>query len=483
MSSIKSKVIKGIGWSFGQQFLRQFINIAIGVLLARLLEPRDFGLIGMVTIFTFFAQVLVDFGLGAALVQRQKLTDQLVSTVFFMNFALSVIIYIILYISAPFIADFYGNVELIDITRVMSLKFIIAGVTVVQKSVLTKYFKFKNLALVNTVALIVSSVVALIMVYLGYGVWALVCKGLLDSLISSVIYWSYSEIRIKLLFSMRECKQVYNFGKYVVLNSTLDYLVKNADSFIVGKVLGDVSLGIYNRAFSLMILPVRNVSRIVNKVIYPTFCEFQEDNERLANIYVKTCRVIALVVFPMMLWVSVNAHELVLFLYGQKWAEMIPVIRVISILGALQTILVLNKSIYNSKGEVALGMRVNLIFSLFLIVCLLFGVYIGKLQGLVNAYLLVNVIGFLPLLYFATRLIKLNLITLIGGLKKILFVSILVAGINYLFLKNINGDFASFFYLVASLLVNGILYLGILKLFKERALSDVFNLIKNKRIA
>ncbi len=427
MSDFKKNVVSGISWSFVNQVAAQVLNLLITIILVRFITPGEFGTLGMVTVLTGFAYAFLNFGFAAALIQKDEVSEKDLSTVFFVSITSGIFLYGLFFISAGPIAQFYAKPELKTLVRLIALNFLILSLGIVQSSILIKKLHFKKIAQINIFSIVVSGATAVVLALQGYGIWSLVVQSLVLSFLSTTLFLLFSGIKVRLGFDRTAFRGMFNFGGHAAADSMLGYWARNLDNLLVAKYLGDVSLGLYSKAYSVMLLPLVNFSQVISKVLFPSFSMIQQDKEKIKRIYLKITRIIAFVTFPVMIILWALSENIVLVIFGDAWAGMIPVLEILCWLGIPQSILTLNGSIYHSLGRADLAFRVGLWLKLNLVIGFVAGLYYGGLIGLAWGYTIAGMINFYPGFYFAGRLINLYMIEQLSNLKSVI-ISTLVAG-------------------------------------------------------
>ena len=319
MNSLKEKTVNGVFWSFIQNFSTQINAFVVGVILARLLSPREFGLIGMLTIFIALSSTLVNSGLKDALIRNPDCTEEDYATAFFFNIAMSVGLYLLLFFSAGLIADFYDEPKLISLVRVLSLTLIVNAFTLIQKAKLTKELDFKLLTKVEVIASVTAGLIAIAMAYYGYGVWSLVAKTLLISFFTVILYWIWSKWVPKLTFSKQSFKEMFSFGSRLAALGIIDTIYLNMYYLIIGKYYSASQLGHYTKAEAFKNFPSKGITGIVQKVTYPVLSNIQDDSERLKQAYRKLTKIISLVTITLLFGLSAVAENFTVLLLGEEW--------------------------------------------------------------------------------------------------------------------------------------------------------------------
>jgi O-antigen/teichoic acid export membrane protein len=382
--TLRQQVIHGLSWNFVSRLGSQLFQSAFSIVLARLLSPREFGIVGMLLVFTGFAQALADGGLSSALIHRQDATNVHRSTVFWMQLCAGTILSAVFFLSAPAIAAFYGIPALKPLSRMLSCVFFIQALGLVHNSLLMKEFRFKALAAATIGATLVSGIVAIALAEAGYGVWALAWQILIMASMTTLLLWLQSGWRPSLVFDPRAATDLGSYGIYLLGHGSLNYWLRNGANLLIGKAIGAQSLGIFSRAFTLMLLPLNNVSAVFGQVMFPALAREQHDIPRFRQHYLLATRLIALLTFPVMVGVAVLADPLILLLLGPKWIAVIPILRILALVGLFQSIISPVGWVFTALGETKaqfhLSILLAFLFAAFMAGGLHFGV-IGVTYG------------------------------------------------------------------------------------------------------
>lgn len=385
--NLRQKAVSGMVWTSIQRFAGMGISFISGIILARLLTPEDYGAIGMLTIFMLVAQSFLDGGFAAALIQKKRPTQEDYSTVFWFNLAMSLVLYLILYISAPFIANFYRMPILRDVLRVQALVLIISALSLVQANQLRKQFKFKKIAIVSLISSIISLTVTIWMAYNGFGVWALVASGLLSNIIPTVIYWFTNKWFPKFVFSKESFNNLFSFGGYMFLVHLLNEVGNNIQGLLIGRLYNASTMGYYSKARSTEKLASTSISQSLTQITLPLYAEVQDDKQRLIGLIKKLTGIIAYVTFPLMSVLILLAEPLFVLLYSERWLPSVPYFQILCLAGmgvCLQAVNLQAISAIGKSKTVFKWVIVKRTYSLILIVggLLLAGVW-GMLIGMV----------------------------------------------------------------------------------------------------
>jgi PST family polysaccharide transporter len=361
MDDLRNKTLSGIQWSTAGQVVRQVFLFGVDVVLARLLAPHDFGLMGMIVVITGFARLLSQMGLGTALVQKQNIEERHLSSIFWVNILIGLILTGVFLLSAPHLAAFYEEPRLRYITYALAFNFLIGAVNIVQYSLLQKKMDFKRLEIAQSIAIFLSGSSAVTYAALGGGVWSLVLRTIVYNAMFVLCIWSASTWRPKRIFRPDALRELMKFSLNLMGYRILNYWTRNLDYLLVGKFLGKWELGIYTIAYELMLFPVRQISGVLSRVMFSSLSHMQADKERVKRVYLKAIRSISLVTFPLMILVFVLADLAILLIIGEKWRPVIPILRIFCFVAMLQSIGTTVGWIYNSQGRTDIQFRWGLV--------------------------------------------------------------------------------------------------------------------------
>lgn len=332
-NNLKKKAASGMLWTALQKYSTMIISFISGIILARLLSPHDYGCIGMLSIFMTLAESIIDGGFGSALIQKKNPTQQDYSTIFFWNLGLSVVMYVILYISAPYIATFYDIPLLCPVLRVQALILFIYAFNLVQRNQLRKKLNFKILSIITVTTSLIALSITIYMAYSGYGVWALVAQNIITASIPALVFWFYVKWRPIWVFSIASFKELFSFGAYMFLTHLVNNFCAKINGLLIGKFYSPVTLGYYSKAMSTENLASQSISSIMTQVTYPLYVQVQDDNKALANMIKRLTSTIAFVTFPLMFILMLSAKSLFIFLYSDRWINSVPYFQVLCIVG------------------------------------------------------------------------------------------------------------------------------------------------------
>ena len=406
--SLKERTVTGIAWSTAARVVHQAIQFTLSVILARLLVPEDYGLVGMVAVFTGFATLLAEFGFGSAIVYRPDLRPIHLTSIFWVNIAAGALLAALFWIGAPVVAAFYETPLLVSITRAIGLNFLLSAFGIVPSALLRRHMAFDRVAALNVLAALTAGIVAVGLAYAGVGAWALVIHGLVSAASMSGLALAFSRWRPGLQFSAPAVRELLGYSSNLVGFGLVNYWARNADSLLIGKFLGSAALGIYSRAYSLMLLPISEVIAVLGNVMFPALSSIQQDRTRVKRIYLRAMPMIALVAFPMMLGLVAVAEPFVLTLFGERWIGVAPLLRILCFVGIIQSMCSPTGWIYTSQGRTDRMFWWGIVGSGALIIGIVVGVIQGTAQAVALWYFLANVLICYPCIAIAGRLIDLR---------------------------------------------------------------------------
>lgn len=331
--NLKNKAVSGMIWTALQKYSTMIIQFISGIILARLLTPYDYGCIGMLLIFMVLAESFIDGGFGSALIQKKNPTQTDYSTIFFWNLGMSVVLYAVLYLSAPLIARFYGIPLLCDVLRVQGLVLFIYAFNIVQNNQLRKKMNFKVLSIVTIATSLTALSVTIIMAYKGFGVWALVAQNMLTAAIPAIVFWFYVRWRPRLVFSWQSFRELFSFGFYMFLTQLLNQFGHQIQGLLIGRFYNASTMGYYSKANSTERLASTSISKVMTQVTYPLYAEMQDDKAALGDMIKKITMTLSYVTFPLMFILLLCAKPLFILLYSDRWAASVPYFQVLCIAG------------------------------------------------------------------------------------------------------------------------------------------------------
>lgn len=455
--------MRGLKWSSMNQFIGQGALIVTSIILARLLDPRAFGLVGMITVFTGFLNVFKDFGLGSSLIYSTEVSKKDIDTVFWSNVILSVFLFLVVVALSQPIAAFYEEEQLVALTLFIGLNFLLQGFFLIQYSLLRRAMDFKRKFIIDTSSIAIAATVAIAMALNGFGVWALAFQTFVLNLSKAVMLWVTSSWKPSFFFSYRILKEHLSYGAPILGTHVAKYFMANTDNFLIGKMLGASALGIYSRSYSLMVLPVTNISGVLVGVFFPALSKIKEDLDKVREVYLLMNSFIAFVSFPLMGLLFVFTEEVVYLLLGPQWMETVPIIKIFSVMGAIQSVSYVGL-LYNSLGKTTLYFKINLITNSLIIVGIVVGLQYGVI-GVAVGYCAANICVVVLQWIIAGSLINLSFWNYVKAILDSALVTVGVCAVM-LFVKDNYLQIDNLLVLIAWCVVYGLFYLAVGYVFK-----------------
>lgn len=375
--SLKQKTISGLLWSFIDQFANLGISFIVGIILARILSPREFGLIGMITVFIAVSETFINSGFSQALIRKNNCTQTDYSTVFFFNLIVGVVLFAVLFFAAPALSRFFNEPELKSIVQVFGIIVIIGSLTLIQRTILTKRIDFKLQANISVISSIGSGIVGVSMAYQGYGVWSLVMQRIIREGLNSILLWFWNRWTPIFVFSKKSFKELFGFGGKLLLVSLIDTLYRNIYFLVIGKYFSAQELGFYTRADNFKSLPSKNLNSIISRVSYPVLSSMQDDIPRLRNNYQKLIRSTMFITFILMLGMAAVAEPMVIALIGEKWRPSIIYLQMLCFVGMMFPLHALNVNMLQVQGRSDLLLRLEIIKKTLSVPIIIIGIIWG----------------------------------------------------------------------------------------------------------
>lgn len=402
-NSLKTKTKNGLIWNAIDKFAVQGTNFLIGLFLARLLIPSDYGLIGMLALFLFVSQVLVEGGFSSALIQKHTPDNDDYSTVFYFNLAVAVVFYLILFFTAPLIAAFYNVPSLILITRVVSLSIIIVALSIVQQTKLTISLDFKTQAKVSALAVLISGVLSVYAAYHGYGVWSLVIQTLSSTFIRTLMLFYFNKWIPAPVFSTSSFKNLFRFSSRLLASTFLSTLVLHMYSILIGKYYNARELGFYTNAKQFPELLGGTIGNVLLGVTFPVMASLQNERERMVLVYARLMRVTVFFVMPMLTLFALLSEPFIRIILTEKWMPAVPLIQWLCFAYMITPINILNVNSLNASGRSDLYLKVVLIRLLFSLATLLITIPFG-LKAIVIGNFSATIIAFFINTYYPGKI-------------------------------------------------------------------------------
>lgn len=404
MSELKDKTVKGVSWSAIDNATQYGVSFLIGIVLARLLSPDDYGLIGIITVFITVCTALIDGGFTTALIRKKDATDDDYNTIFIINLGMSVFLYLVMFFGAPWIASFFKRPELVSLTRVSSISMIIGAFALVQQTRLTKRIDFKTQTKITFVASVSSGVIGIVMALLGCGVWSLVIQQLTKYVLRTVLLWVFNRWTPTLKFSKRSAKDLFGFGWKMMVSDLLNSLWGELYQVVVAKYYSPATLGQYSRAKQFSFLFSSNLTKVVQRVTFPTLSHIQDDKERLTRAYRRIIKTTMFITATCMFFLGAISEPLIYCLIGPKWNEAARYLPLICVAGSLYPLHAINLNMLSVQGRSDVFLGLEIIKKIIGLGPLFVGAFVG-IMPMLYTNLLAGFINYLLNSYYSGKLL------------------------------------------------------------------------------
>ena len=474
--TLKQKTTKGLFWSSVERFSNQGVQFVFSIILARLLSPSDYGIIAMVTIFFAVAQSFVDSGFSNALVRKTDRVEEDLSTCFYFNIGVGIIAYIVLFLIAPLVANFYNQPILSPIIRITGLGVILNSLCVVQQALFTIKIDFKSQAKITLSATVISGIVGILLAYQGYGIWALVWQGVASSIVRMGLLWLMSKWRPRTGFSKSSFNYLFGYGSKLLVSGLLDTIYNNIYPIVIGKFYNPAQLGNYSRALGWAQLPSANITSILQRVTFPVLSAIQDDTLRLQNSYRRLLKLSAFIVFPLMMGLAAIASPLIRVILTAKWDGCVLYLQILCFALMLYPIHAINLNLLQVKGRSDIFLRLEIIKKIIGVIILIITIPLG-ITAMCLGMVFSSIICLIINTYYTSRFIDVGLLTQLKDLKIILINSLVMGAGIYILTSFIDIEGLK---LVMGIVIGLLFYFIGSFYFSKAELQEVISLIKKK---
>ena len=463
-------------WSSFQRFGSLAIGFISNLLLARLLCPEDYGTVGMIMVFVGLTDVLVEGGLGNALIQKQNITDNDTLTVFSTYFFLSSLFFLILFVSAPFIESYVLIKDFSIYLRVVSTVLIIRSFYLVPFSLLNKRLDFKSLTRINLISQILSTIIAVTLAMTGFGIWSLIIRNLMLDILACIMYIGKTRILPHFFIDKKSFKSLFGFGAYVALANLAESFYASAISFVIGKKFSVKELGYYNQAYSLEQIPVYSLSMVLNQVFFPILSEEQHDLYKVKADTKKGIQIMSFFLYPLMVFLIIFSDQVISILYSEKWLPSSPIFKILCVIGFFNYLYHLNRSILKALNKTSVLFYTQIISGVIGIIIILCAIPYG-LMSVVAAVSLNSFIGYAVVGIISGKLINYSFISQIRDILSNFLTSVL-SGLFTLAISSL-----SFFNMYLTIILGFIIFIFIFILlnilFRPLSFKLVYCVVKS----
>lgn len=426
-SSLKQKTVSGVWWSGIERFSVQGMQFLIQIVMARLLLPSDYGMIGMLIVFLAVAQTFIDSGFSNALIQKKDRDNTDYSTVFYFNVVVGILAYGLTFLAAPYIALFYQMPDLELVMRVIAVNLFLYSLTVVQRAQLTVKIDFKTQAKASIVAVCISGTVGILMAYHGFGVWALVFQAIVNATIEMLLLWIYARWIPTWIFSLKSFKRLFSFGSKLLLSGLLETVYRHLYTVVIGKKFSAQELGYYTRADQFAQFPSGNLSAIICRVIFPVLSDIQDEDERLEYVYRKYLRVSAYIIFPLMIGLCVLAKPFITLVLTDKWESSVILLQVLCLAYILYPVHTINLNLLQVKGRSDLFLRLEIIKKVVGVIILIVTIPLG-VRVMCGGIVVSSFIALFLNTYYTKRIVNVGLVMQLRDLTPIFCLALTMGG-------------------------------------------------------
>jgi PST family polysaccharide transporter len=480
-SSLRTRTLAGLRWSGATQVLVQAFQFGFAIALARLLTPAEFGLVGMILVFTGFASSLADFGLGASLIQKPSVSQAHLNAAFWLNVAAGGLLTLLFGVTAPLIAGFYQEPRLTLLTVAMAVTFLVGSPSVVQSALLSKSIDFRARFWIESVATILSGSVAVGLAWSGAGVWSLVAQAMALAAIRTGMLWQRSTWRPSWSFDRAATRELLGFARHMAAFNAIIYWENNVEKMAIGRLIGSAPLGVYNLAERMMRMPSTAITATAGSVMFPSLSLIQSDIESVTRVYLRANRLIAAVTFPAMVGLLALAEPLILALLGEKWRGAILLLQLLCLAGIAQ-------SVYNTSGWIYLSYgRSDLLLrsAIYAFVARVAGVLIGLrwgVTGIVCGYVVgVYACVLYPTWSAAGRLIGLRMIDLLKNVSPPLLCAAAMGAVVWLANQLVGGEHVQVIRVMLGVPIGIAVYAILIRLCWSQGWQDLRDLLFQRR--
>ena len=474
MGEFKQKVAKSFFWVAIDGVGQSLLQFVIGIILARILLPEEFGTVGVIAIFIALSMVFVNSGFGFALIRKKHVSEADYHTVFWFNIFVSVLFFAILWFTSPLIADFYNEAILSDVVKVVSVNLLINAASSIQNVKLTRNFKFRQLTVIGIISKIISGSLAIYMAFSGFGLWSLVYKELIGNITRMILLWVGGKFLPKFIFSKNSFRELFSFSSKLLYSGVSSTVLRNIYPVLIGKFFSLSEVGYFNRAEGLKNMSIHLLTGMIQKVTLPMFSEIQDDQEAFKRNYTKVIQLTVLLSgYPLVL-LFVTGEPLTEFVYTAKWLPMVPMLKILVIGGIFYPLNALNYNMIGVKGRSDIVMNLSFSNQALTLVSIGVGIIWG-LMGLVVAYSIKSVISYLLVVYFTNKVINYPFMEQFNDIKRIGLVIIFTAGIGSIVMPVFHGTVLK---LIAAFFICSLTYVITTLLFRIDVSKEAHSILK-----
>lgn len=474
-ANLKKKTVSGLLWRFAERCGAQLVAFVVSIVLARLLSPDDYGLIAMITVFITISQVFVDSGMANALIQKKNADNLDFSSVFYFNVALCFVIYIILFITSPFIAKFYGKNELTPLLRVLGITIIISGLKNVQQAYVSKKMLFKKFFFATLGGTLIAAVAGIALAYMGAGAWALVVQQILNVTIDTIILWFTVKWRPQKVFSISRLKGLFSYGWKLLVSALIDTFYNNLRQLLIGKMYSSADLAYYNRGQQFPNFIVSNINASIDSVLLSALSSEQDHIQKVKTMTRRAIKTSSFIMWPMMIGLAVLSKPLIIILLTDKWLAAVPFLQIFCINYGFQPIQTANLNAIKALGRSDLFLKLEITKKTIGIVILIVSMQFSVLAVAIGLLLYTIIVSFINSLPNA-KLLGYSYFEQIRDMAPALLLScimgMVIFSIKYLISSNL-------ILMIVQIFIGGIVYIGLSSVLRLESFTYIIETIKS----
>ncbi len=474
--SLKKKTVKGVAWTSLNQVLNMGLGFVIGVILARLLSPSDYGLLAMIAVFNAIAFAFLDSGFGNALIRKPDLTEDDNTTAFFFNLVAGVVLFGIIWVIAPWVSAFYDKPILTPLLRAEGSLLIVSSFKIVQNTQLTRALNFKAKMIIRVVSNILGGASGIISAYCGLGVWALVVMHVADAIISLILLWIISPWRPRGRWNKQSFNYLWGYGSKLLASGLLDTIYNNIYPIVIGKFYSAADLGQYSRAKGYAAMPSQSLTGVIQQVTFPVLSQIQDDDQRLAGSYRRMLRFTVFIVFPIMIGMAALAHPLVISLVTDKWAQCVPYLQIICFSSMWYPVHAINLNLLQVKGRSDLFLRLEIIKKAIITIAVIVSVPFGII-GICIGSVCTSIICLAINTFYTGKLIHVGFVRQMRDMAPTLLASLAMGAVVFFAVMPFDGDVVK---LAVGIPLGMVLYLAIAKVFRMPELQEALDILHRR---
>lgn len=473
-----NKIVKGFAWTAIERFSIQFVQFILGIIIARLITPAEYGVLGILMVFINISQVFIDSGLGSALIYYNNSKKEDVQTTFTFNLGISTILFIILYFVSPYLEIFFHLDHLSKYMQVSALVLFTNSLIVVPTALLKIRLDFRSLAISNLTSTVLSGILGVLMAYLGYGVWALIGQLLSKSFLQFILLFTQCRWVPCISFHKESFKRLYNYGIKIFSASCITKIIEEGTTFFIGKILTPFNLGIYTRSNQFASLPATSLGTIVSSVLFPSLSSLKNDTSKFNDVYINAIKYQGLFSIPLFLWLAMICEPMIKLLLTEKWIAVVPVLQILSIGRILFPVANITEQVLNAKGRNDLFLNQQMIKMgtkcIFILIALKFG-----LMAIAIAEAIYNIFQFFITNYYAKGITPYNTIYQLKLFCPFILTGFLSATLGYIWIEFLSNNYLQI--LLSLLTAIGSYYFVLNKFYDKQIFASILSQIKKPK--